>query len=57
MGVKETADGLEQEALFGVDWGGRVGGDLCFCEEFTSCFSKATFIAVIINVDVEPGGG
>lgn len=55
--MKETADGLEQEALFGVDWGGRVGGDLCFCEEFTSCFSKATFIAVIINVDVEPGGG
>jgi hypothetical protein len=44
---------LEQEALFSVDWGGRVGRYLCFCEELVGCFAKATFIAVIVDINVE----
>lgn len=47
-------DGLEQEALLGVDWGCRVCRNLGFCEELSGCFAEATFVAVIVNVDVEP---
>jgi len=45
---------LEQEPLSGVD--GRLGvcGDICFVHELASSFCVSSFVAVVVDVDMEP---
>lgn len=57
MGGERGGNGLEQEALFSVDGGGRVWRNLGLCEKLAGGFAEATFVAVIVYVDVEPGEG
>ena len=47
-------DSLEKKALLSIYWRLRVWGQICLCLERTSSFSVTTFVAVVVDIDIEP---
>lgn len=53
--TERRSSALKKKTLFSIYRRRRVWRNVSLLHELLSCFSKSAFVAVIVDIDIEPG--